>query len=100
MKAVIKNLKLEEFRLHEGKDFLRVECQGAVKDSYTWRDKDLGIRHLAADGGRKSCKDQTQRESWVQETGSISRTRDEQGSESFQDLTWEQKEKKSRQAKS
>lgn len=35
MKAVIKNLKLEEFRLHEGKDFLRVECQGAVKDSYT-----------------------------------------------------------------
>lgn len=31
-KTAFKNLKLEEFRLHKGKDFLRVECQGEVRD--------------------------------------------------------------------
>lgn len=39
-----KNLKPEEFRLDEGKAFLRVEYLGAVKDSYTWRDKNLGAK--------------------------------------------------------
>lgn len=80
MKTVIKNIKLEKFRLNEGKDFLRVDCHteqwgtATLEGMGIWEPRLAVAGYFTADGGGKSCKAWTQGQSWEQRTGSISGT--------------------------